>query len=112
VSSGEIKKRQEIGRGLRLSVNKDGERMDAEVLGTHNVHDINSLTVIANESYEEFARALQDEFHEIIKNRPKEIAPSLFEGQIFTDTSGNDLEIDGSKAALIFACLPQALSKI
>lgn len=38
MSSGEIKKRQEIGRGLRLSVNKDGERMDAEVLGTHSVH--------------------------------------------------------------------------
>jgi len=105
MSSGEIKKRQEIGRGLRLSVNLNGERMDADVLGSHSVHDINVLTVVANESYEEFAKALQDEFHEIIKNRPKEVAPSLFEGQIFTDTSGNEIEIDSSKAALIFAAL-------
>lgn len=105
ISSGDIKKRQEIGRGLRLCVNKDGERMDAEVLGTHSVHDVNALTVVANESYEEFAKALQDEFYEVIKNRPKEVAPSLFEGQIWTDDAGNEVEIDGSKAASIFVAL-------
>lgn len=108
MSSGDIKKRQEIGRGLRLSVNKDGERMDAEVLGTHSVHDVNALTVIANESYEEFAKALQDEFHEVIKNRPKEVAPSLFEGQVWSDDAGNELEIDNSKAADIFVALKMA----
>jgi type III restriction enzyme len=105
MSSGEIKKRQEIGRGLRLSVNKDGERMDAEVLGTHNVHDINALTVIANESYEEFAKALQDEFYEVIKNRPKEITPDLFNGQVWIDNSGNEITIDSSKAAQLFVAL-------
>ena len=105
MSSGDIKKRQEIGRGLRLCVNKDGERMDAEVLGTHSVHDVNALTVVANESYEEFAKALQDEFYEVIKNRPKEVAPSLFEGQVWTDNAGNEVEIDGSKAASIFVAL-------
>lgn len=104
-STGEIKKRQEIGRGLRLSVNKDGERMDAEVLGTHAVHEINSLTVIANESYEEFAKALQDEFHDVIKNRPKEITPDLFTGQVWTDTSGNEVTIDSTKAAQLFVAL-------
>lgn len=108
MSSGDIKKRQEIGRGLRLSVNKDGERMDAEVLGTHSVHDVNALTVIANESYEEFAKALQDEFYEVIKNRPKEVAPTLFEGQVWTDGAGAELEIDSSKAALVFASLKMA----
>ncbi len=105
MSSGDIKKRQEIGRGLRLSVNKDGERMDAEVLGTHNVHDVNSLTVIANESYEDFAKALQDEFYEVIKNRPKEVAPTLFDGQVWVDAAGTELSVDGNKAALIFAAL-------
>jgi len=50
------KKRQEIGRGLRLPVNDNGERV-------HDEH-INRLTIIANESYEEFARALQNEFEE------------------------------------------------
>lgn len=105
MSSGDIKKRQEIGRGLRLSVNKDGERMDAEVLGTHNVHDVNSLTVIANESYEEFAKALQDEFYEVIKNRPREINEELFEGRIWVDAAGNEVEIDGRNAARLFVRL-------
>ncbi|OYW41885.1 hypothetical protein B7Z28_02015, partial [Candidatus Saccharibacteria bacterium 32-45-3] len=76
-----------------------------EVLGTHNVHDVNSLTVIANESYEEFAKALQDEFYEVIKNRPKEVAPTLFDGQVWVDAAGTELSVDGSKAALIFAAL-------
>jgi len=52
----EIKKRQEIGRGLRLSVNKEGER----IFDRH----INTLTVIANERYEDFARELQREIQE------------------------------------------------
>lgn len=50
------RKRQEIGRGLRLPVNQDGERVHDEA--------INRLTVIANESYEEFARKLQNEYEE------------------------------------------------
>ncbi len=105
MSTGEIKKRQEIGRGLRLCVNKEGDRMDADVLGAQNVHDVNSLTVIANESYEEFAKALQDEFYEVIKNRPKEVAPTLFEGQVLNDDAGNEMVIDGSKAARILVAL-------
>ena len=55
-SSSEIKKRQEIGRGLRLCVNKDGERVRDRA--------INRLTVIANESYEDFANQLQTEMIE------------------------------------------------
>lgn len=50
------RKRQEIGRGLRLPVNADGERVHDET--------VNRLTVIANESYEDFARSLQTEFEE------------------------------------------------
>lgn len=51
-----MKKRQEIGRGLRLCVNQNGERvMDKRV---------NVLTVIPNESYEAFAKALQQEIEE------------------------------------------------
>lgn len=51
-----MKKRQEIGRGLRLCVNQDGER----------IHDktVNTLTVMANESYEDFARNLQKEMED------------------------------------------------
>ncbi|MFA4911852.1 MAG: DEAD/DEAH box helicase, partial [Desulfobacteria bacterium] len=52
----ELKKRQEIGRGLRLSVNQEGFRIQD--------NDINRLTVIANEAYEDFARQLQTEIEE------------------------------------------------
>jgi len=48
-----MKKRQEIGRGLRIAVNQDGERVHG--------FDVNRLTVMANESYEDFARQLQRE---------------------------------------------------
>ena len=52
----DLKKRQEIGRGLRLSVNQQGDRIRDK--------NINILTVIANESYEDFAKKLQKEIHE------------------------------------------------
>jgi type III restriction enzyme len=52
----EMERRQQIGRGLRLPVNEHGERVHDE--------NINRLTVIANEAYEDFARALQKEFEE------------------------------------------------
>jgi type III restriction enzyme len=103
-SQGEIKKRQEIGRGLRLCVNKNGERQDAEALGTHSVHDINVLTVIANESYETFAQALQDEFAEVIRNRPKEITPDLFSGKTII-AGEQEHTISSSEASRIFVGL-------
>lgn len=52
----EMKKRQEIGRGLRLAVNQKGERVHG--------FNVNTLTVMANESYEDFARKLQNEYEE------------------------------------------------
>lgn len=55
-----IRKRQEVGRGLRLCVDRHGERMDGGVPGLE-VHEVNVLTVIASESYESFAKALQSE---------------------------------------------------
>ncbi|MCI5105919.1 MAG: DEAD/DEAH box helicase family protein [Pseudomonadales bacterium] len=55
-SASEIRKRQELGRGLRICVNQAGDR----VFDRH----INRLTVVANESYEDFARQLQTELEE------------------------------------------------
>jgi len=52
-TSSYIKKRQEIGRGLRIAVNQDGERVHG--------FDVNTLTVMANESYEDFVNDLQKE---------------------------------------------------
>lgn len=77
----EIKKRQEIGRGLRLSVMKNGERCFDE--------NINRLTLIANESYEDFAKKLQTEIedecgvvfgNERIKNKRKRRVINLKKG--------------------------------
>ena len=55
-TSSAIKKRQEIGRGLRICVNQEGERVHG--------FDVNTLTVMANESYEKFAEALQKELEQ------------------------------------------------
>jgi type III restriction enzyme len=52
-STSEIKKRQEVGRGLRLAINQDGQRVFAE--------RVNVLTVVANESYEDYVGSLQKE---------------------------------------------------
>lgn len=57
-SGSDVRKRQEVGRGLRLCVNQDGERQDANVLG-NDVHNINILTVIASESYDSFAKEIK-----------------------------------------------------
>ena len=87
-SASEVRKRQEVGRGLRLCVNQDGERQDATVLG-NDVQKINVLTVIASESYESFAKGLQSELAEAVASRPKAVKPELFIGKAITDVDGN-----------------------
>ena len=76
-SSSDVRKRQEVGRGLRLCVNEDGDRMDFNVLG-NEIHNINVLTVIASESYEKFAKGLQGEIAEAVAYRPKAVTATLF----------------------------------
>lgn len=68
-SDSNVQKRQEVGRGLRLCVNKQGTRMDADIL-KDNVHNVNVLTVIASESYAEFVGELQKQIREVLYNRP------------------------------------------
>ena len=87
-SSSDVRKRQEVGRGLRLCVNQDGERMDVNALG-NDVHNVNVLTVIASESYDSFAKGLQTELADAVANRPKAVTPELFIGKTITDASGN-----------------------
>ena len=99
-SSSEVRKRQEVGRGLRLCVNQDGERMDANVLG-NDVHNINVLTVIASESYNSFARGLQSEMAEAVADRPRAVTVDLFKGKVLRDTSGNEQVVDDTLAQSI-----------
>ena len=100
-SSSEVRKRQEVGRGLRLCVNQDGERMDANVLG-NDVHAINVLTVIASESYDSFAKGLQTELAEAVANRPVAVTADLFKGKIISDMNGNEQVVDSKAAQAIY----------
>lgn len=96
-SSSEIRKRQEVGRGMRLCVNEDGDRMDENALGA-DVHNINVLTVIASESYDKFAKGLQSEIAEAVGNRPRQVTEILFENARVHDKDGNEEIIDSSMA--------------
>lgn len=92
-SGSDVRKRQEVDRGLRLCVNQDGERQDANVLG-NDVHNINILTVIASESYDSFAKGLQSEIAEAVADRPRAITVDLFVGKVIKDSSGHEQVID------------------
>lgn len=100
-SSSDVRKRQEVGRGLRLCVNQDGERMDTNVLG-NDVHNVNVLTVIASESYDSFAKGLQREIAEAVADRPRAITEDLFIGQVIKDDKGNEQVIDGDTGRAIY----------
>ena len=99
-SSSEVRKRQEVGRGLRLCVNQDGERMDADVVG-NDVHAVNVLTVIASESYDSFAKGLQTELADAVAGRPVAVTADLFKGKVLVDASGNEQVVDGELAQAI-----------
>ena len=99
-SSSEVRKRQEVGRGLRLCVNQDGERMDANVLG-NDVHAVNVLTVIASESYDSFAKGLQSELADAVAGRPVAVTADLFKGKVLVDAGGNEQIVDGELAQAI-----------
>lgn len=99
-SSSEVRKRQEVGRGLRLCVNQDGERMDTNALGA-DVHNVNVLTVIASESYDSFAGGLQNEIADAVSDRPKAVTVELFLDKVIKDDQGNEQVIDSDTAHAI-----------
>lgn len=93
-SNSEISKRQEIGRGLRICVNSNGDRMDYREL-EDDFFNINNLTVIASESYDSFAKALQSEISANLSRKSFD----KFEQKIFIDRElvnkdGKSLPID------------------
>ncbi|WP_458400443.1 restriction endonuclease [Mailhella sp.] len=96
-SASNVLRRQEVGRGMRLCVNQYGERMDENSLHV-DVHSVNKLTVIASESYEDFARGLQSELAESIKGRPIAVTPKLFEGRTITSSDGKKWKMNDTTA--------------
>lgn len=98
-SDNTISKRQEVGRGLRLCVNRDGDRMDAENVA--DVHDLNVLTVIASESYGDFVGSLQKEIVDSLSERPRKANKEFFIGKQIINAAGERVAINDVQAALL-----------
>lgn len=86
-SGSTTRRRQEVGRGMRLCVNRNGVRQDFETIG-EQVHDLNKLTIIASESYESFAKGLQKEIAATLKDRPEKASIEFFVGRMLTNEKG------------------------
>jgi superfamily II DNA or RNA helicase len=95
-SDNTISRRQEVGRGLRLSVNQDGDRMDDPA----TVHQINVLTVVASESYKDFVAALQKDISASLSARPRKADEAYFTGKVLKTESG-DVSVTPQMARLI-----------
>ncbi len=86
------RRRQEVGRGMRLCVDKRGVRQDFELVGDQ-VHELNKLTVIASESYEAFAKGLQKEIADTLKDRPQRAEVDYFVSKLITNEQGDELRL-------------------
>jgi len=96
-SDSTIAKRQEVGRGMRLCVNQDGDRMDAPA----TVHQINVLTVVASESYKDFADGLQREMVEALSSRPRKADAAYFEGKVLVTPDEQRVPVTSDMAKLL-----------
>lgn len=96
-SDNQTKKRQEVGRGMRLCVNDKGERQDESVLHG-GVFAVNELTVIASESYNSFAAKLQTEIAEAVGDRPMKVQLELFKDMVVTNACGEQKKMDADDA--------------
>lgn len=95
-SDNKISRRQEVGRGLRISVNQHGDRMDDPA----TVHDVNILTVVASESYKDFVENLQREINDTLSARPRKLNDGYFIGKEISTETGT-LEITKEQANII-----------
>lgn len=95
-----ISRRQEVGRGLRISVNQHGDRMDNPA----TVHDVNVLTVVASESYKDFVGNLQREISDSLSARPRKADEAYFTGKVITTEAGK-VEITAGLATQIYRYL-------
>ncbi len=96
----EVTRRQEVGRGLRLSVNQLGDRVDHPAI----VHDVNVLTVVASESFKEFVTALQKDISDSLSARPKVANEAYFTGKVLKTPTGN-VEVTPQLAKQIYKYL-------
>jgi type III restriction enzyme len=99
-SDNTISRRQEVGRGLRLSVNQQGDRMDHPAI----VHDVNVLTVVASESYKAFVAALQQDISNSLSARPTVASEEYFTGKMLKTPTG-DVQVSPQLAKQIYRYL-------
>lgn len=100
-SGSETSKRQEVGRGMRLCVNQEGDRQDVGALGEDLVQKVNLLTVIASESYSSFVNDLQRDIRAELRERPKKVTREFLRDFHFVSSGGVKLELDGEQAELV-----------
>lgn len=100
-SESEVRSRQEIGRGLRLCVNQQGERMDESVLGGE-VQELNKLTLVTDLEFGKFAEALQSGLAESLADRPRKVDESLFLGRELTSAEGAPVKVTPDLARAIY----------
>jgi type III restriction enzyme len=93
----QTRRRQEVGRGMRLCVDKRGIRQDFELIGDQ-VHELNKLTVIASESYEAFARGLQSEIAATLKDRPQKAEVKFFIGKLLVNEKNEEHRLTEDEA--------------
>ncbi len=99
-SDNTISRRQEVGRGMRLSVNQHGDRMDNPA----TVHDVNVLTVVTSESYTDFVTGLQKDMSESLSERPRIADEKYFTGKVLKTPTG-DIEVTPQLAKQIYKYL-------
>ncbi len=99
-SDNTVSRRQEVGRGMRLCVDQTGERMDNPA----TVHQVNVLTVIANESYKDFVTGLQRDISESLSARPRIADEKYFTGKVLKTATG-DMEVTSQLARQIYKYL-------
>jgi len=99
-SGSQTRRRQEVGRGMRLCVNNNGNRLDFEMVGDQ-VHEINKLTVIASESYETFAKGLQSEIAATLKDRPQKADVDFFVGKVLSNEKGESYRLTKEDSELL-----------
>ncbi|MGL6119443.1 MAG: DEAD/DEAH box helicase family protein, partial [Fusobacteriaceae bacterium] len=96
-TTSEIKKRQEIGRGLRIAVNQHGERVRG--------FEVNTLTVMANESYEQFVESLQKEMEKDENIKFGVVESHIFANIVTEIKYGKEVYLGHEKSEEIFSYL-------
>ena len=94
-------KRQEVGRGLRLCVDRYGVRQDNDAL-PEEVHKVNRLTVIASEGYATFVADLQHDIRQDLYDRPTKADVDFFTGKFVTCDDGAKYTITKNDAQEIY----------